>query len=205
MQTAPDPLVTTESPRATAVSSVPRRHRALLPVVALVAAVGILASQALPTFALTQSPSSNAGAVSFAPQQINGEVTGTSLYNEQAWLQMPTFTVHASPAYKGSQKITITDEAFFAAQGTWTERPLGTSTGTAPSGSAVQAASWWAPVPLVSLVNVAAVVTWQTPSGALIASETIEFNNAADYRCVNTMPECSIYNSNGFGTIYLNY
>jgi hypothetical protein len=161
-----------------------------------IASVAVLAAST-PAKAYTLSATASPGGISFAPT-----VSAQHFYPSSPSMVMGATIVNRSPAYAGTQTVTVTYAIFSNAGGTWGASRSSTRSVQLPVGysGTFPALTFGGLAPLTGYQAVIHI-QWKNPYGTVIGTRLIEYDNNADYRCYTSgYATCTIYNNNdGWG------
>ena len=153
-------------------------------VVAGLITVGVVGGMASPASAIAPTNSGRPGAV-YAQRTA-------ATYNSMLWnLNSGRFTVYRSPAWSGTQTVTIQWRVWSYRNGTWYLETAPSQTYTVLAGQYVGSPGWNY-TDVMDMYATDARVTWRTSGGTFIASSFLDYVHHGDYQCNTPYPRCFV-------------
>jgi hypothetical protein len=159
---------------------------------AVFASAALLAMAATPAEAFTVSGTGSPGAISFAPT-----VSAQHYYPYSPSMVMGATAVNRSPAYPGTQTVTVVYAIFSNAGGTWGLSRSSTRSLQLPVGySGTFPALKFGGLFTVNGYQAMIFIQWKDSFGAVLGTRLIEYDGNADYRCFTSgYATCTVYNN----------
>ena len=158
--------------------------------------------------AMAVAAAAPAGAVTVGSDGTPGTATvpfaqGSDLPSVLPRLIFPARTVYRSPAYSGTQVISVTYVVmnWNPAYHRWQYYGSASATNSnVAAGYAYRAPSWSPQVSPWVVWGEAVIVTWKTPSGTVLGDRSHNYTSTSDYQCLTS--RCSILSEAGHAGIY---
>jgi hypothetical protein len=163
----------------------------------VVAAAALLAITAAPAHAYTMPGSGSSGQVS-----VTTTVSAQHFFPYTPSFVLGATTVYRSPAYAGTQSVTVTYAVFSNTRGQWeasrwSTRSLQLSPGHLGNFPSLSFGGLFPGNGYRAMI----VVEWKNPVGTLLGTRVVNYDGNSDYRCyTSSYARCTVYNNNdGWG------